>query len=258
MIRRPFSRWMPLNPPAPPMTPWGQRGWCIATVLLAALIAGAVQWSEFVAVCFGALLFPLMAGKFAEDGELAVERADESYASFWPRVTWSECFLVAGLLTALIATLIARPYFVSAILMLVLVGSLVIGCFANQNARQLALERAGEDIGTFARAFDRRNEPFDPWVVRATWDSLRPYCNCPLRPADRLEELGIDGLELEELFAEIAKRSGHSLEDSRIVERIETVGEFVRVIAAQPQLLSHQPEAQARIANGNASSKGRP
>ena len=46
---------------------------------------------------------------------------------------------------------------------------------------------AGEDIGTFARAFDRRSEPFDPWVVRATWDALLPYCGFPLRPADRVD-----------------------------------------------------------------------
>ena len=37
---------------------------------------------------------------------------------------------------------------------------------------QLASDRIGEDIGTFARGFNRRTEPFDPWVVRATWDAL--------------------------------------------------------------------------------------
>src|SRR4051812_34759957 len=36
-----------------------------------------------------------------------------------------------------------------------------------------ACERAGEDIGTFARAFDRHGPtPLDPWAVRAVWDAL--------------------------------------------------------------------------------------
>src|SRR3954468_7641617 len=59
---------------------------------------------------------------------------------------------------------------------------------------RIASERAGEDIGTFARAFDRRTAPFDPWVVRAIWDALQDYfVGMPFRPTDRLvEDFGID------------------------------------------------------------------
>jgi len=38
-----------------------------------------------------------------------------------------------------------------------------------------ARDRAGEDIGTLARAFDRRAPNFDPWVIRAVWDALAPW-----------------------------------------------------------------------------------
>ena len=40
---------------------------------------------------------------------------------------------------------------------------------------RLADARVGEDIGTFARAFDRRAPEFDPWVVRAVWDALQQH-----------------------------------------------------------------------------------
>jgi hypothetical protein len=64
--------------------------------------------------------------------------------------------------------------------------------------RRLALGRSGEHIGSFARAFNRRREPFDPWVIRATWEALGPYVRLegkqiPMRPTDRLiQDLSID------------------------------------------------------------------
>jgi hypothetical protein len=70
---------------------------------------------------------------------------------------------------------------------------LLLGWFVlRRHHHHLLDQRPGEDIGTFARAFDRRAEPFDPWVVRATWDALVPYVthgdwHVPLRPTDRLD-----------------------------------------------------------------------
>src|SRR5262249_24817516 len=69
---------------------------------------------------------------------------------------------------------------------------MAIGAQVNgRRLRRLAEQRPSEDIGTFARAFDRRTEPFEPWLVRATWDALQPYVRfrdgqVPLRPTDRL------------------------------------------------------------------------
>jgi hypothetical protein len=45
---------------------------------------------------------------------------------------------------------------------------------ANRAEHAVAEERQGEDIGTFARALDRRTEPSDRWVARAAWDAFSP------------------------------------------------------------------------------------
>src|SRR5579872_482881 len=110
--------------------------------------------------------------------------------------------------------------------------------------RGLANDRSGEDIGTFARAFDRRSEPFDPWVVRATWDALGLYVSfdgqrLPLRPDDRLlDDLRIDPDDVEfSLIPEVAKRSGHSLknpERNPHFGKVSAIRDFVRFIASQP------------------------
>jgi hypothetical protein len=121
----------------------------------------------------------------------------------------------------------------------------------NRHFHRLLAERPGEDIGTFARAFDRRTQPFDPWVVRATWDALVPDVVCegrkvpvPLRPSDRLfEELHIDPEDIEfiffEIVEEIATRSGHSLnnlENNPYFGEFETVGDLVHFISRQPRI----------------------
>jgi hypothetical protein len=120
--------------------------------------------------------------------------------------------------------------------------------FLNRHFRRLLSERPGEDIGTFARAFDRRTQPFDPWVVRAVWDALVPYVVCggrkvpvPLRPSDRLfEDLRIDPEDTEfELIEEIATRSRHSLnnlENNPFFGEMETVGDLIHFISLQPRV----------------------
>lgn len=122
-----------------------------------------------------------------------------------------------------------------------------------RNERRIANERKGEDIGTFARAFDRRAEPFDPWVVRATWDALQVYVRYPLRPTDRLiEDLCIDPDDIDlALLVDVAKRSRHSLA-APIANpyfakfstfRDVTVGDFVKLISAQPKIEQNSSSA---------------
>jgi hypothetical protein len=116
---------------------------------------------------------------------------------------------------------------------------------ANRYLRRLAGERTGEDIGTFAHGFDRHAEPFDPWVIRATWDALAPYLvfsegRVPLRPTDRLEEdlrIDLDDIHFDLLHG-VATRSGHSLDDCEsnpFYGKVTTVGDFVRFITWQPR-----------------------
>lgn len=114
-----------------------------------------------------------------------------------------------------------------------------------RHMRRLASERVGEDIGTFVRAFDRRSEPFDPWVLRATWDALSFYVTfegrcLPLRPEDHLvKDLCIDPDDIDDLLPEVANRAGHSFAKAEMnpyYGRVNTVGEFVRFITLQPRL----------------------
>ena len=110
--------------------------------------------------------------------------------------------------------------------------------------QRLAAERRGEDIGSFARAFDRRLEPFDPRVVRAVWDALQPYVTyrggrAPLRPTDRIDEdLEIDQDDIDTcVLQEVAERAGRSLdgiEANPWYGRVTTVGDLVRLLSAQP------------------------
>jgi hypothetical protein len=107
---------------------------------------------------------------------------------------------------------------------------------ANRAERAAAEERKGEDIGSFARALDRRSEPFDPWVVRAVWDTFSVYAGFPLRATDRLRDFGIDPLELDLLIEEIAERSAHSLKNLYdCCEEVVTLGDLVILVSSQPK-----------------------
>ena len=110
---------------------------------------------------------------------------------------------------------------------------------------RLADARVGEDIGTFARAFDRRAPEFDPWVVRAVWDALQQHVEArgrhvPLRPSDQLvAHLDIDADDLEDVAVEAATRAGRNSSDWRanpVNRPVETVADLVRLVALQPRV----------------------
>jgi hypothetical protein len=105
---------------------------------------------------------------------------------------------------------------------------------ANRAEHAVAEKRQGEDIGSFARALDRRSEPFDPWVVRAVWDAFSGYAGFPLRATDRLADFSIDPLELDHLVEEIAERSAHSLKNLHDgCEEVVTLGDLVIFVSSQ-------------------------
>ena len=114
----------------------------------------------------------------------------------------------------------------------------------SRHLRQLAAARTEEDIGTFARAFDRRGEPFDPWVARAVWEALQAELRVdgkpvPVRPSDRIvEDLKLDWEDLEdEIVNNIAPRARRSLdgvEQNPRYGQLATVGDLVRLLSSQP------------------------
>lgn len=131
---------------------------------------------------------------------------------------------------------------------IILGGLFLVGFILNRkhhrHLRHMAAERSGEDLCSFVRAFDRRVA--DPWVLRAVYEELQPYCTfpggvLPLRPSDRLEkDLKIDGEELDYLALDIARRCWRSMENSErnpFYSRVQTVHDLVSFFSHQPSLL---------------------
>ncbi|MCP3996848.1 MAG: hypothetical protein GY722_17565 [bacterium] len=96
------------------------------------------------------------------------------------------------------------------------VGALLYVVLSDRQLKRMAAARKGEDIGSFARALDRRSPSFDPWVVRATWGALEPYMalrrqsapdyRVATRPSDDLvSELRIDPDDLVDLVSMVSR-----------------------------------------------------
>ena len=132
----------------------------------------------------------------------------------------------------------------AAVIALGVVGFLaLVTLLLNGRISRWASDRAGENIGTFARAFDRRAPTFDPWVVRAVWDALAPWTivrgrRLPLRPSDELADLGCVGSDVDEVFNEAATRARRSVSVSKTnpyYGQVKTVGDLVGMISHQPR-----------------------
>jgi hypothetical protein len=120
----------------------------------------------------------------------------------------------------------------------------LVGLLLAGRQERRAQERVGEDIGTFARAFDRHASTFDPWVVRAVWDALGPWTagrdgsRFPLRPTDVIADLGCVDEDLEDVFVEAAtraRRQREALPANPYLGRVVTVGDLVAFISHQPR-----------------------
>jgi hypothetical protein len=107
----------------------------------------------------------------------------------------------------------------------------------------LAQEREGESICTFAKAFDLRKT--DSWIVRGAYDQFQNYFTCdgpnfPFRASDRLtEDLHMDGDEVENVMDEVCLRAGRSFEETEnnpFYDKVNTVGDLVHFLNAQPRI----------------------
>lgn len=151
--------------------------------------------------------------------------------------------MLGGLVAAFVASAIAYPRAVAVIAFLFTATTIAGTVHSRRRLRKMASLRFNEDIGTFARAFDRRLEPFDSWVVRATWDALQPYVGfrggrLPVRPRDDLvNDLCIDPEDVCNIVVEVAERACRSLdgwEANPYAGRINTVGDLVKAISRLP------------------------
>jgi hypothetical protein len=174
--------------------------------------------------------------------------------------------LLGGILAIVVGAVVQSPVSAGIVFLVSLLLWAVASRTGGRDDLRLVSERKGDDIGTFTRAFDRRSEPFDPWVVRATWDALQPYVSFPLRPTDRLiEDLGIADEEIDmALLGEVAERSRHSLDDLEAnpyfakfsAFRNVTVGDFVKLISCQPRIEAG-PDLDFNQANSPVAGEGR-
>jgi len=113
----------------------------------------------------------------------------------------------------------------------------VVSILANRRFKRLKEERKEESICTFARALPARD--YDTWVVRAVYEELARMVPVPLRPLDLLDEdLGIDGLDLDDTARVISHRCGRSLGDTKknpMWGRVKTVEDVVLFLENQPK-----------------------
>lgn len=115
---------------------------------------------------------------------------------------------------------------------------------------EMCSRRDEESICTFARSFSTRH--VDTWVIRAVHQEIQQLMKSyvpafPVRASDLLlDDLHMDSDDIEDLLADIAARSGHSLdetEDNPFYGKINTVRNLVLFINAQPRLATVRPSA---------------
>jgi hypothetical protein len=161
--------------------------------------------------------------------------------------------VLAAVLAAILSVFVTHPMSVGAGLGALTLITIVAERKRTMRLRGLAQDRQGEDIGSFARSFDRRDDSqLDPWAIRAVWNALVPYTRSkgrqvPLRPTDRFEEdLGIDPDDIEDLVSQLVEqceRVPGNWKANPYNDGVTTVGALVRFISAQPL----RRRAQSRV-----------
>lgn len=115
-----------------------------------------------------------------------------------------------------------------------------------QRLQRIATGRNGDSLCKFAREFDRRET--DTWVIRAVHEELQTFLalvvKFPLRVTDLLvEDLGLEGEDVDDLIADVAERAGRSLEQSErnpYHSNVRTAADVVRFVNAQPPLRQNE------------------
>lgn len=149
---------------------------------------------------------------------------------------WAVLLAIASLLAC---AAWQKPAFGAALALSVVAASLQIRS-EKRRLRELAIERPGESICAFARAFDRRQ--VDAWVIRAVYEEIGGQLampGFPLRPGDDLSKtLNLDGDALDfDIAPAIAERTGRSLADTEsnpYFDKVRTAADLVLFFNAQP------------------------
>ncbi len=159
------------------------------------------------------------------------------------RTTVAGKVTIGVLAAGLGAAVVAAPAVIVGVVGVLAASTILLEHRRTQRMGPLLTAREGEDVGTFARAFDRRAGPLDPWAVRAVWNTVMPMTSTrgkliPLRPTDRfVEDLGIDSEDIECEIPKVVAQCERDIAGYATnphYTSLDTVGGLVRFISAQP------------------------
>lgn len=124
----------------------------------------------------------------------------------------------------------------------------IFSIFRARRFRALAVARSEESICQFARSFDCR--VIDPVLIRAVYETVQEQMGeppVPLRALDRfLEDLSLDGDDLDEIAVYVAEVTGCSLastEDNPFKDSVVTVQDLVGFLHHQSKLPTEKKPA---------------
>jgi hypothetical protein len=158
-------------------------------------------------------------------------------------ITWTGRLTLAALAAGLGTALVVVPVVTVAVIGIIALSSAALERRRAVRIGPLLSSRKGEDIGTFALAFDRHRGPLDPWAIRAVWNAIVPLTNTrgqliPLRPTDRFEQdLEVDPEDIEYEIPKLTAQCQRELTgyaQNPYYREIRTVEGLVRFISAQP------------------------
>ena len=146
------------------------------------------------------------------------------------------------LILSISAYLIWKEPWLTLLIPLVYIASLIDNKRIKKNLSILRDERKDQSICEFARAFEKYK--VDTWVIRAVYEQIQEYVAMsgvilPLKATDDiLELLGIDSEDLEmDILDEIAQRTGRSIENTErnpFYGKVQTLEDLVLFFNEQP------------------------
>jgi hypothetical protein len=105
-----------------------------------------------------------------------------------------------------------------------------------RSVTRLRRERSEESICEFSRSLPARDH--DTWVVRAVYEEVSSNRGIPIRPADRLHDLGFADDDIEMCVENAAHRADRSLVETAANgwnHRVQTVADLIAFLEHQPK-----------------------
>lgn len=128
-----------------------------------------------------------------------------------------------------------------ALMAILIPGGIIASRLEKERIAELLDARKEDSICTFARSFDKRK--VDPWIIRAVYEEIQDYVSgqgpkIPIHPSDKMiEDLKIDGDDLDDLLNHVLKRCGRTFENYKKnphYKNLTTVSDMVLFFNEQP------------------------